>query len=542
MSFAKIYSVQHVFLAAQIVTIEVDLSRGLHSFSMVGLPNKAVEEARDRISAAIKNSGFVSPKQKNQKVVVSLAPADIKKEGPHFDLGIALCYLKAAGDISFNGEQKIFLGELALDGAVRKIQGALGLVIEAKQKGFCEIYVPKENLAEVSLVHEISFYGISTLEELIQHLQGTSLLEKYQFSKNIPNIKTKDGKDGKPTTSDRQVSIGSESKIATNIEVETDFSHIIGQENAKRALEIAAAGKHNIMLYGPPGTGKTMLAKAFPHILPRLSYEETIEVTSIHSIAGLLTETLIVKPPVRQPHHTSSANAIIGGGNPMRAGEITLAHRGVLIMDEFPEFDRRVIEALRQPLEEHKISVVRTKGSIVFPSDFILIATMNPCPCGYYQSKEKLCTCTHTSLRTYRMKISGPIMDRIDLWVSIDLQKKKIGEKSTKHFGTTQEMQNRVFVARTIQKNRFECRPGTRTNTKTNGRMNNQDIRKYIKLGIDQSTLLNAAADQLSFSMRNYYRTIKIARTIADLAGSKEILENHLLEAIQYRPGGDFAN
>ncbi len=511
MSFAKVHSAQISFLKAHIVDIEVDLSRGLHSFSLVGLANRAVEEAKDRISAAIKNSGFTSPKQKNQKIVVSLAPADIKKEGPHFDLGIAIGYLKAANDISFEESKRLFLGELSLDGEVKKIRGVIALVLEARQKGFTEVYVPKENTREAALIKGILIYGVNTLRELVEHLQRKMIIAPEQ-KKNEENCLKE---------------VLSESNQDSSV----NFSDIQGQETVKRVMEIAAAGRHNILLYGPPGTGKTMLAKAFQHILPPLTYEEILEVTAIHSVASVLTDPFIIVPPMRAPHHTSSASAIIGGGNSMRPGEITLAHRGVLFLDEFPEFDRRVIESLRQPLEEKQLSLSRAKSSALFPADFILIAAMNPCPCGNLGSKEKLCKCSQNSLEMYRKKISDPICDRIDLWIKVDNQKHDLLSTINSNESTL-EIKKRVILARNIQKQRFKK---INSPTSTNGGMSSLDIKKSIQLSREVKSTLDKIAGGLQLSTRGYYRVIKIARTIADLANENNIEKNHILEAAQYR-------
>lgn len=515
MSFAKVYSAQVNLLSGQIVTIEVDLSRGLHAFNIVGLPDKAVDESKDRVSSAIKNSGFQSPKAKNQKIIVSLSPADLKKEGPFFDLAIALSYMLASGDLKFDSEKKIFLGELGLDGTLRRIRGALPLVMEAKRQGFEEIYLPKENAIEAALVEGIKVFGANSLKEVVEHLSSSE-------SDKISSASDKKEIQVQPKT---EINYERERKNA-------DFSDVRGQEGAKRGLEIAAAGGHNIAMYGPPGTGKTMLARAFSGLLPDLGLEEVLEITGIHSVAGATRGELISAPPFRSPHHTSSYVSLIGGGTFPKPGEVTLAHRGVLFLDEFPEFERRVIESLRQPLEDNIVSISRAKGSAIFPSNFILIAAMNPCPCGNAGSKQKACICKPSDLDRYKRKLSGPIIDRIDLWISVgNVDYKKLGEEGNEE--KSEKIKERVFKAREIQKNRFK-KLGKKINL--NSEMNVKDLSTFIKLGDEVRKLLDDSATSLALSARAYHRVIKIARTIADLENSEDINSNHILEAIQYRP------
>jgi len=509
MSFARVHGAQTVGLNSQIVDIEVDISKGLHSFAIVGLPDKAVEESRDRISAAIKNSGFKSPKNKNQKVVISLAPADIKKEGPIFDLGMALSYLLASGEISFNPDKILFLGELALDGKLRKISGVLPLVRGAKARGFKSIFLPKENAEEGALIFGIEIYGAESLEDVLAHLDEN---------------REKDTR--------KNIALQSVTKIpAEKVDQGMNFKDVRGQESAKRGLEIAAAGGHNVALYGPPGTGKTMLARAFSGILPSLSFEDILETTSIHSVAGTLGGALITSPPFRSPHHTASYVSIVGGGANPKPGEVTLAHKGVLFLDEFPEFERRVIDSLRQPLEDRVVSISRAKGSARFPSNFILIAAMNPCPCGNYGFKGKECVCSPINLIRYQRKLSGPIMERIDIWLDVprieheklSLEKNE-GEES-KH------IRKRVEVARKIQEKRLK-----KTGKKMNAEMSARDLVSVIKMDEKAKETLKNSAEYHNLSPRVYHKIIKVARTIADLAGKEKILSNHILEAVQYRP------
>lgn len=497
------------------MTIEVDLSKGLHTFSVVGLPDKAVDESKDRVSGAIKNSGFKSPKAKNQKIIVSLSPADLKKEGPFFDLAIAISYLLAAGEIKFNSEKKIFLGELGLDGTLRSIRGALPLAEEAKRKGYEEIYLPKENAIEAALVDGIKVFGADSLEEVIEHIdEARGKINKLKNkSKKIPQ---------QPKT-----------KIIYKREMKGgDFSDIRGQEGAKRGLEIAAAGGHNIAMYGPPGTGKTMLARVFSGLLPDLSTEEVLEITGVHSVAGSTRGELVCFPPFRSPHHTSSYVSLIGGGTFPKPGEVTLAHKGVLFLDEFPEFEKRVIESLRQPLEDNIVSISRAKGSAIFPSNFILVAAMNPCPCGNTGNKQKDCICKPSDLDRYKRKLSGPIMDRIDLWVSVgNVDYKKLGGEGNGE--RSEKIKARVITAREIQKERFKK---LGRDIKTNSEMGVKDLSNIVKLKKEVRDLLDDSAERLGLSARAYHRVIKIARTIADLERSADVESNHILEAIQYRP------
>lgn len=515
MSVSKIYSAQATLLNAQIIDIEVDLSRGLHSFSIVGLADKSVDESKDRVSSAIKNSGWKSPKNKNQKVVISLAPADIKKEGPLFDLPIALAYLISAEEIEADVKESLFIGELSLDGNLRPIKGALPIAQKAKKMGFKEIFLPIDNAEEASSISGIKVFGAESLLDVVRH------------------INTKEF-DDKPELENKKISVyKSKKKKIKNREIEVDFADIKGQESAKRGLEIAAAGGHNIIMYGPPGTGKTMLAKAFSHLLPELSFDDKLEVTSIYSIGGMLGPGLVEEPPFRSPHHTASYVSLVGGGANLKPGEVTLAHKGVLFLDEFPEFDKKVLESLRQPLEDREVTVSRAKGSVKYPAHFILVATMNPCPCGNYGTKGKECICSAIHIEKYKRKLSGPIVDRIDLWVEVSkVEHQKLTDSRDLHEGTG-KMKPRVEKARKIQESRYGK---AKLKIKTNAELTSKDLVKHIALSDKVKETLNNSAKQLDLSARSYHRIIKLARTIADMEGVSDISENHILEALQYRP------
>jgi magnesium chelatase family protein len=503
MSIAKVYSAQLVGLQSEIVTIEVDISHGLHAFAVVGLGDRAIEESRDRISAAIKNSGYVSPKQKNQKVVISLAPADVRKEGPSFDLAMAVAYLKAVGEVDFASERMLFLGELSLEGSVRKVSGLLPILCQAPTQGYTHAIVPLENMHEASLAQGITIVGVTSLQETLYHLGGHSLL---------PPIIPRDVID------------------QTVPSTELDMNVIRGNESAKRGLEIAAAGAHNVLMWGPPGTGKTMLAQSFPSLLPPLSYEQAVEVTGIHSAARILKTDLVVYPPFRSPHHTASYPSIVGGGSFPKPGEITLAHRGVLFLDEFPEFDRAVLEALRQPLEDRTITISRAKGTVKFPAQCILIASMNPCPCG--KGRDHGCTCLSHALLAYQRRISGPIMDRIDVYLQVhkvDYEKMAAASVSSE---SSSDIRARVVQARTRQQHRFARHGITKV---YNSEMSAPDIERCVTISAEARALLAASAQKLDLSGRAFHRVIKVAQTIADLAGVEKVEKQFILEALQYR-------
>ena len=500
----KLYSAQLSGLNATIVTVEVDLSPGLHIFSIVGLADKEIQESRERIGAAVKNIGGRAPHKKAQRVIVNLAPADIKKEGPAFDLPIALGFLLASEQTRFNTEKKLFMGELGLDGSLKKVRGVLASVIAARSLDFKNIYVPRGNGDEAALVKGIEIKEAGSLLELLDDLENKKAITPHE-KEEIPSAKT------------------------THL---SDFSLIKGQEQAKRALEIAASGGHNLLMQGPPGTGKTVLARSLPEILPPLSYEETIEVMKIYSAGGVLKEEgkIISTRPFRSPHHTASMVAISGGGNPIRPGEITLAHRGVLFLDELPEFQSNVLEALREPLEERVITVSRAQGTIAFPAHIILVGAMNPCPCGHLNNPPHECVCAPGQITKYQRKISGPLLDRIDLFIEVPpVEIRKIDEERHET-NETEAIRQRVGRAREIQSERFR-------NEKmlTNSEMGLREIKKYCPLDEETKKILRQAYEKYAMSVRSYYRTIKIARTIADLAESQNIEAPHLLEALQYR-------
>jgi len=499
---ATVYSSSVIGIDAYTVEVEVDISRGLPSFSTVGLAEGAVRESKERVKAALKNSGYHFP---TDRITVNLAPADVKKEGSGFDLPIAIGILTATGLIPHGAlTSHLIIGELSLDGSIRPIKGALSMAIMARELGLKGIYLPSENAMEAGVVDGIDVYPSITLSQLVQSLNGMERIS--------------------PTEIDRN-------HIVDQVDYDVDFSDVCGQENVKRALEIAAAGGHNLLMIGPPGAGKTMLAQRLSTIIPSLTFEESLETSKVYSVMGLMPKSqgLITARPFRAPHHTVSDAGLIGGGQTPRPGEVSLAHNGVLFLDEMPEFKKNVLEVLRQPMESGVVTISRANSTVTYPANFILVGAMNPCPCGFFGDLKRECTCSYREIRRYRTRISGPLMDRIDIHTDVpsvpfkDLTGVSQGQSSS-------EIRQMVIAARKIQEKRLR-----KTKIHTNAMMNSRQIRRFCQIDEKSNALLEMAMEKFGLSARALSRILKISRTIADLAACVDIEQAHIAEAIQYR-------